>query len=197
MPSLGTVDQLMPIAASPPNLREDICGKNRRRQTEDADEEATAGTGDSGRTFLLSSLQSAPPHGAALLTSGLAAGIPPVEVYVGPTRPPGTVITNEPDPFPAAPVATKRKSATIAVGAKAAKPATAKPAIAAKPAAKPKPAAEEGPAPAAHVAVKPWPGDPPEDRKATDAKAKPAKSTVAAVAKPKPTVATAPKTEAQ
>src|SRR5207302_1960711 len=59
MPSLGTVDALVPIAVAPPNLREDICGKNRRRApTEDAEEEEAAGGaagGDSSgqHSFLL------------------------------------------------------------------------------------------------------------------------------------------------
>src|SRR6185369_133044 len=40
MPSLGTVDALQPIAAAPPNLRDEMCGKHRKRPaTEDADEE--------------------------------------------------------------------------------------------------------------------------------------------------------------
>ena len=30
-PSLGTVDALTPIAAAPPNLREDFCGPNRKK----------------------------------------------------------------------------------------------------------------------------------------------------------------------
>ena len=31
MPSLGTVDALQPIAAAPPNLRDEMCGKHRKR----------------------------------------------------------------------------------------------------------------------------------------------------------------------
>ena len=43
MPSPSTVDQLVPVAASPPNLREDICGGNtaaagrQRRRRKNAD----------------------------------------------------------------------------------------------------------------------------------------------------------------
>jgi D-alanyl-D-alanine carboxypeptidase len=90
MPSQGTVDSLVPLAVAPPNLREDICGKNRHRPSEE-DEEAAGGAaaGDSGvQSFLLSALRSTPPPASALLTSGLAAE-PPVEVYVGPARHPG------------------------------------------------------------------------------------------------------------
>src|SRR5262249_3546465 len=83
MPSQGTVDALEPIDATPPDLHEDVGGNNRRRQAaEDGDEGGEAGTasteGTNGEqnTLPLWSLR-----GAGLLTSGLAAGIPPVEVY--------------------------------------------------------------------------------------------------------------------
>jgi D-alanyl-D-alanine carboxypeptidase len=47
MPALGTVDALQPIAAAPPNLRDEMCGKNRKRPAaEDADEEVAAGSSD-------------------------------------------------------------------------------------------------------------------------------------------------------
>jgi D-alanyl-D-alanine carboxypeptidase len=40
MPSLGSVDALQPIAAAPPNLRDEMCGRHRKRPAaEDADEE--------------------------------------------------------------------------------------------------------------------------------------------------------------
>src|SRR5215471_3836979 len=73
MPSQGTVESLVPLAVAPPNLREDICGKNRHRPSEE-DEEAAGGAaaGDSGvQSFLLSALRSTPPPASALLTSGL------------------------------------------------------------------------------------------------------------------------------
>ena len=40
-PSLGTVDQLAPIDASPPNLRDEMCGGKHKRPASDADEEAS------------------------------------------------------------------------------------------------------------------------------------------------------------
>jgi D-alanyl-D-alanine carboxypeptidase len=40
MPSLGSIDALQPIAAAPPNLRDEMCGRHRKRPAaEDADEE--------------------------------------------------------------------------------------------------------------------------------------------------------------
>jgi D-alanyl-D-alanine carboxypeptidase len=151
----NAVEQLVPIAAAPPNLREEICGKNHSRAAEEEANEQ-AGAGDNGlRNFLLSSVNA--PRGAALLTSGLAAAIPPVEVYVGPARQPGAVVINEPDPFP--PTRTKKKSAAVA--AKPDKPAV-KPAAVKPSKGGPKPAAGAVPADAASpttAALKPWPGD--------------------------------------
>jgi D-alanyl-D-alanine carboxypeptidase len=208
MPSLGTVDALVPIAAAPPNLREDICGNNRRRQPADDGEEggeaaaAAAGVLDDAageRSFFLSSLRGTAPKGSAALTSGLAAAIPPVDVYIGPARN-GVV--------PAAAAASaptgKKKPEAITTAARppaskpapAAKPAqTAQPAQADKPAAKPAPTAAVVPAKPDTAAngLKPWPGSENAAPAKPDAKNKPA---IAAVAKPKPQPAP-PKTEAQ
>jgi D-alanyl-D-alanine carboxypeptidase len=84
-----TVDMLEPVAATPPDLREDVCEKNRRHRPtkgdDEGDEAGTAsfeGTNGFGERYV-------PPSSrrrAGLLTSGLAAGIPPVEVYTGPAR---------------------------------------------------------------------------------------------------------------
>src|SRR6202163_2148223 len=47
-PSLGTVDNLAPIDASPPNLRDEMCGGKRKRPASDEDAETVAGNGASG-----------------------------------------------------------------------------------------------------------------------------------------------------
>src|SRR3954468_20019896 len=105
MPSLGTVDALQPIAAAPPNLREDMCGKNRRRPaTESADEEETPGADtDSSSAFaatLLNMRGGAPKNTGPLL--GPVAAVVPIPVYIGPKRNPG-------DPATAVAAAPKRK----------------------------------------------------------------------------------------
>src|SRR3989441_2701012 len=41
-PSLGTVENLVPIDASPPNLRDEMCGGKRKRPASDEDEETVA-----------------------------------------------------------------------------------------------------------------------------------------------------------
>jgi D-alanyl-D-alanine carboxypeptidase len=87
--SSDTVDSLVPVAATPPDLRADVCEHSRRhRAAKDSEEggeaEAPAeGTNNPGDRHV-----SPRPslRGAGVLTSGLAAGIPPVEVYTGPVR---------------------------------------------------------------------------------------------------------------
>src|SRR5712691_1315929 len=41
-PSLGTVDQLVPLDASPPNLRDEMCGGKRKRPASDEDEDSSS-----------------------------------------------------------------------------------------------------------------------------------------------------------
>jgi D-alanyl-D-alanine carboxypeptidase len=84
-----TVDSLVPVAATPPDLRADVCEHSRhRRAAKDSEEggeaEAPAkGPNNPGEQRVLPrpSLR-----GVGVLTSGLAASIPPVEVYTGPVR---------------------------------------------------------------------------------------------------------------
>ncbi|MGH6673753.1 MAG: serine hydrolase [Xanthobacteraceae bacterium] len=97
LPSLGTVNDLKPIDASPPDLRDEMCGPHRRRmqQAEQEDEEAggsdnSAGDAtDGGPKFsvLLSALRAPNAKNANLLSDG--APVVPIVVYTGPTRPPG------------------------------------------------------------------------------------------------------------
>jgi D-alanyl-D-alanine carboxypeptidase len=89
-PAQGTVDQLVPVDASPPNLRDEMCGGRHHRPASDEDEDTVAST-DNGSltggvaTFALSGLQ--PPM---LKPSELLAAAPapsePIVVYTGPTR---------------------------------------------------------------------------------------------------------------
>uniref|UniRef100_E6VPQ7 Serine-type D-Ala-D-Ala carboxypeptidase n=1 Tax=Rhodopseudomonas palustris (strain DX-1) TaxID=652103 RepID=E6VPQ7_RHOPX len=81
-PSLGTVDNLAPIAATPPDLRDEMCGPKRKRPASDEDETvANALSGDA----VLSMFQ--PP---TLRPVDMIAAAPeptqPVVVYTGPTR---------------------------------------------------------------------------------------------------------------
>ena len=92
-PSLGTVDNLVPIDASPPNLRDETCGGKRRRPASDEDEDTVASNNASGSsssgetavTFFTAGLQPPMPKPSVLLAAGPAAS-EPIPVYTGPTR---------------------------------------------------------------------------------------------------------------
>jgi D-alanyl-D-alanine carboxypeptidase len=89
-PSLGTVDNLAPIDASPPNLRDEMCGGKRKRPASDEDAETVAGNGasSSGETalsFFTAGLQAPLAKPSELLASGPAASEPMV-VYTGPKK---------------------------------------------------------------------------------------------------------------
>ena len=89
-PALGTVDNLTPINADPPNLHDEVCGPHRKRpaaEDEDADAGGENGAGvDTPFSALLSSLRAPTPKGAALLSD--FGAITPTVVYTGPTRTP-------------------------------------------------------------------------------------------------------------
>jgi D-alanyl-D-alanine carboxypeptidase len=96
-PSLGTVDQLKPIDASPPNLRDEVCSGKRHRPASDEDDTPIASIGNSGSAsaagdgansnsmFLASSLQAPLPKPSEWLAAPPAPS-EPIAVYTGPTR---------------------------------------------------------------------------------------------------------------
>jgi D-alanyl-D-alanine carboxypeptidase len=97
-PSLGRVDQLAPIDASPPNLRDEMCGPKRKRPAaEDEDDDITisadaSGSGsinpDSGTVAMYAAGLQPPAVNmkASDLLAGAAAPAAPVIVYTGPAR---------------------------------------------------------------------------------------------------------------
>jgi D-alanyl-D-alanine carboxypeptidase len=95
-PTLGLVDQLQPIAAAPPNLRDDTCGPKRKRPgVEETDDDNVAinlapvqGSG-SGPSFSLFATAAASPAATMKPSEMLAmapAAAEPVVVYTGPKR---------------------------------------------------------------------------------------------------------------
>jgi D-alanyl-D-alanine carboxypeptidase len=102
-PALGTVDNLTPINADPPNLHDQVCGRHRKRppaEDEDADSDPESGAGsDSSFSALLSSLRAPTPKGAALLSD--FGAITPTVVYTGPTRTPDQLARVNPNDEPA------------------------------------------------------------------------------------------------
>ncbi|AMA55613.1 D-alanyl-D-alanine carboxypeptidase family protein [Bradyrhizobium sp. CCGE-LA001] len=96
-PSLGAVDNLVPVDASPPNLRDEMCGPHRKRPASDDDGAliavnggATSGSasatgGEAQISFFTAGLQP-PMMKASELMASAPAATEPVLVYTGPTR---------------------------------------------------------------------------------------------------------------
>jgi len=173
-PALGTVDNLVPIDAAPPNLRDEMCGPKRKRPASDADEDSVTTEGASpALTFFTAGLQ--PPALRPLdMIAAAPAASQPVIVYLGPkktgsdliaadaveeakqtpkAKPKKKLAAKKPADTPAAAVDAKPaakpslKRVVIQAEPSGAKPASAKPAAApAKPkaAAKPAPKATTG-----------------------------------------------------
>jgi D-alanyl-D-alanine carboxypeptidase len=89
-PALGTVDNLVPIDATPPNLRDEMCGGKRKRPATDEDADivaanGSASTGESPVTFFTAGLQ--PPMAKpSELIAAAAEPSEPIPVYTGPTK---------------------------------------------------------------------------------------------------------------
>ena len=89
MPSLGTVDALQPIAATPPNLRDEMCGRNRKRpaaEDEDDDETSQASSDvDQSSAFAMTANSLRERKVTGPILGPLQASVP-VNVYIGPAR---------------------------------------------------------------------------------------------------------------
>jgi D-alanyl-D-alanine carboxypeptidase len=83
-PGLGQVDALEPTKVDPPNLRDQMCGKNRRRPpSEEAENDPLAEvSADSPYAVFLSTLRGPNPASAGPLLQDVPLG-EPVRVYIG------------------------------------------------------------------------------------------------------------------
>lgn len=196
-PSLGTVDNLVPIDATPPNLRDEMCNGKRKRPASDEDEEATLASGSTSSSespvaFFAAGLQPPMAKPSELLAGSYTTGETMV-VYTGPKRTGAALI--------AAVAADDQKQTTRPRGKKsrvAAKkpdpdaPKTS-PSTTARTEAKPDKPAAAKPAAVRHANAKP-------DAAAAKPAAKPADKPAASAEKPaakpaKPKAAAKPKTE--
>src|SRR5262245_33653905 len=87
-PPLGTVESLTPVNAEPPNLRDDMCGKHRKRQaTEDEDDSAAIASlsGNSSAYSIFLSALRAPSSKQNPLQQEAKLG-EPVVVFTGPPK---------------------------------------------------------------------------------------------------------------
>jgi D-alanyl-D-alanine carboxypeptidase len=87
---LGTVETLTPVNAEPPNLREDMCGKHRKKQaSEDEDDSAAIASllSSSGSAYsvFLSALRAPAGNKQAVLQQEARLG-EPVPVHLGPAK---------------------------------------------------------------------------------------------------------------
>ena len=200
MPSLGTVEALQPIHAAPPNLRDEVCGKHRKRPASESDDDedtqaANPLDGDRSSAYAALNLSMRAKHGSLL--SPQPPSMPPIVVYTGAPKQPRdpavaaappasgvTTATQPANPLPATFAATPKPS-TPKRAAKPKKPATVK---LSEP---PKEDAKAKPQPA--TAAKPAAAKPKADAKPKPADAKPSE----AKPKPKPTAAAAPSSTKQ
>jgi D-alanyl-D-alanine carboxypeptidase len=90
-PSLGTVDNLVPIDASPPNLRDEMCNGKHHKPASDEDEDNVANSAGGANSepalafFSTGGLQ-APVLKPSELMAAAPAASEPIIVYTGPTR---------------------------------------------------------------------------------------------------------------
>ena len=191
-PSLGTVDALAPIDASPPNLRDEMCGPKRKRpaaEDEDDDTGISTENNDAGVSMFTAGLQGPNMKASEMLAMPAAATVP-VIVYTGPARTGASVLEADA-------AETAAQAASVAKRKKGAKPkvAAVKPAgedaksdkkpdakSAAKPDAKPKPADQKPAAKPAAAAAAAKPA--PKADKKQEAAVKPASDAKPAAAKP-------------
>jgi D-alanyl-D-alanine carboxypeptidase len=175
MTPFGTVESLQPIAAAPPNLREEMCGAHRKRPATEDEDDLVPNNPESPYAVFLASLRPAKAKGAAPLREMGE----PVLVYTG-TKPPapGSQASTESKPE-------KKKTAVIKPAA--AKDKDAEPAASAAPAAKPKRKSTTDSASVDAPATKPKPKTAaPKEAAKHDAAATATVSSDATAAKPKP-----------
>jgi D-alanyl-D-alanine carboxypeptidase len=84
-----TVDQLVPVAAPPPDLHEDSCGANRKRPAAEDEEISADEMGpDNPLASVLQALRAPPPKSKPSdLLNQHAAALQPVDVFVGTKKP--------------------------------------------------------------------------------------------------------------
>jgi D-alanyl-D-alanine carboxypeptidase len=183
-PSLGSVNNLPPVDASPPNLRDEVCGGKHHRPASDEDDAPIAGSVNVPSLGSTGGESGANGTGTAFLAAGLKPPMPkpsewlaanptpsePIVVYTGPTRS-GAALVAAVAADSDSQRATSRRGKRARVAAKSdagsaeAKPADAKPAKSVRHAgAKPEAAAKSAAAaaaakPARKTAAKPKRGD--------------------------------------
>lgn len=86
LPSLGTVDALTAIAASPPDLHEAMCGKHRHRPAAETEEEPTDTPSDPDAASAYAAMNQS-LRAQKVVLGPLIPSMPPIEVFVGASKP--------------------------------------------------------------------------------------------------------------
>jgi D-alanyl-D-alanine carboxypeptidase len=188
-PSLGSVESLVPVEAEPPNMREEMCGKKRRRpaaEEDDLDTPAASASVDSGSPHQarFSSLR---PSGAK--TSDLLGPwvdvMPAVVVYTGPKRDnvPEFAVAEAPKRVKPKPAAEAKAGSAVSRGRAAAGGATSRASFT------PPASAAASPSPSLSIATnEPGEARPHKKRPRVAARPKPQTATINVAAEPKPAV---------
>ena len=130
MPSLGSVESLQPIAAAPPNLRDETCGPGRKRPAmEDAEADeiptTTASDVDQSSAYAVTarSLRDRLGKHQTMLGGTPPPTMPPVVVYLGPAKRGSETLVaayrrmkGEPTAVADAPAAAPPRTATASMG---------------------------------------------------------------------------------
>jgi D-alanyl-D-alanine carboxypeptidase len=173
-PSLGTVNNLVPIDASPPNLRDEVCGGKHHKPASDEDDAGivasnagSSSTGETGATFFAAGLQAPLPKPSEWLAASPAPS-EPIPVYTGPAKSGAALI---------AAVSADSDRQTTTKRGKRSRMASKKPDAAAEPKSDAKP-------PVRHASAKPDAAKP-ADKPGADAKPAAKPKTAAKPSKPK------------
>ena len=176
-PSLGSVENLAPVDAPPPDLRDEMCGGKHKRPASDEDLDTIASnaggssSGEGGTMSFAAGVQPPTLKPSEMLAQA-AAPSEPIQVYTGPTRTGAALIAATAADFEKQTAKPRVKKVRIAVkkpeaggeakseAKPAAKPTGAKQANAKPDAAAAKPADKHHPAHPAAAADKPKPAKP-------------------------------------
>jgi len=117
-PGLGQVDALQPVNVDPPNLRDSVCGKNRRRPpSEEAENDPLTEPTNSPYAIFLSTLRGPGNSTTGPLLTDVRLG-EPVRVFTGPRHAPSEVAPGE------AKTRSKSKARTATTNKKSGEPKT-------------------------------------------------------------------------
>jgi D-alanyl-D-alanine carboxypeptidase len=85
-PSLGTVDSLVPIDASPPDLRDEMCSGKRHHPASDDDDAVSTSTDGADRALAFFATGQTQTMKPSEILAAAPAPSEPIPVYTGPTR---------------------------------------------------------------------------------------------------------------